>query len=77
MKKLSNWFTSKIARPVLALPPIDYTDEQVERWNEQQSRFAREVAQPIATFAFTFMFICIALDYTFQFIDAIDVICAN
>jgi hypothetical protein len=43
--------------------------------NEFNKQFADEVFMPMVKFAVTIMFVAIILDYGFQLIDAIDVLC--
>tara|TARA_B100000809_G_C14678998_1_gene366160 strand:- start:80 stop:262 length:183 start_codon:yes stop_codon:yes gene_type:complete len=43
--------------------------------NEFNKQFADEVFMPMVKFAVTIMFVAVVLDYGFQLIDAIDVLC--
>ena len=43
--------------------------------NEFNKQFADEVFMPMVKFAGTMMFLAIVLDYGFQLIDAIDILC--
>ena len=56
------------------LPYIGKVQDLNDEFNKA---FRDEVFVPMATFAVTLMFIAIALDYSFQLIEAIDIIVAN
>ena len=43
--------------------------------DEYNKMFRDKVMIPMVTFAVTLMFIAIVLDYSFQLIDAIDILC--
>ena len=45
--------------------------------NEANKLFRDKVMIPMVTFAVTLMFIAIVLDYSFQLIDAIDILVAQ
>ena len=56
------------------LPVVGKIQDIDEEFNKA---FRDEVFVPMATFAVTLMLIAIALEYSFQLIDAIDIIVAN
>jgi hypothetical protein len=56
------------------LPYIGKVQDVNDEFNKA---FRDEVFMPMVTFAVTLMFIAVVLDYSFQLIEAIDIIAAN
>jgi hypothetical protein len=56
------------------LPVVGKLQDINEEFNKA---FADEVMMPMVKFAVTLMFLAVALDYSFQLIEAIDIILAN
>jgi len=56
------------------LPYIGKVQDVNDEFNKA---FRDEVFMPMVTFAVTIMFIAVVLDYSFQLIEAIDIIAAN
>ena len=56
------------------LPYIGKVQDVNDEFNKA---FRDEVFMPMVTFAITIMFIAVVLDYSFQLIEAIDIIAAN
>ena len=56
------------------LPVIGKVQDVNDEFNKA---FRDEVFMPMVTFAVTLMFIAVVLDYSFQLIEAIDIIAAN
>ena len=61
----------KYLKPALGILPPPPKGMEKERAKAMES-FHENLAKPMFAFAFGFCFIAVALDYTFQLLDAID-----